>query len=176
MEIVRFKHLLFKIAFCTMACDGHVDAREVELMRYLDKNTSYFNDIDLSKELELMIDEVKKDGKRLIHNVFESFRAGELDIIQELIVLEVVLRLIHADEKIENNEKDFVQLIRSKLLVPNQIIIDRFGAVELLGLTEYVTEIKPDLSISYFEDLFEMPELKEIQNIDFGNINVNEKE
>jgi len=55
MEKVEFKKLLFNVAFCTMACDGHIDKKEIEEMKVMDKTTSFFNDVDLSEELIFLI-------------------------------------------------------------------------------------------------------------------------
>ena len=52
METIEFKKVLFKTAFCVMACDGHIDQLEIDEMKKIDTNTSYFNDVDLSNELD----------------------------------------------------------------------------------------------------------------------------
>ena len=44
-----------------MACDGHIDDLEIEEMRKIDTNTSYFKNVDLSDELNELIEEIKKD-------------------------------------------------------------------------------------------------------------------
>ena len=44
-----FKKILFKTAFCSMACDGKIDDLEIKEMKLIDKNTSYFSKIDLRK-------------------------------------------------------------------------------------------------------------------------------
>ena len=60
MDKVEFKKILFKVAFCTMACDGHIDDREIEEMKIMDKKTSFFEAIDLSDELEYLLNELWK--------------------------------------------------------------------------------------------------------------------
>ena len=35
MEKNEFKKLLFKVAFCTMVCDGHIDESEIDEMKML---------------------------------------------------------------------------------------------------------------------------------------------
>ena len=42
MDKNKFKKILFKVAFCTMACDGHIDDREIEELQIMDKKTSFF--------------------------------------------------------------------------------------------------------------------------------------
>jgi uncharacterized membrane protein YebE (DUF533 family) len=36
----EFQRLLFRTAFCLMACDGHIDDREVEEIRLMEKSAS----------------------------------------------------------------------------------------------------------------------------------------
>ncbi len=55
MDKVSLKKMLFKVAFCALAADGKVDEREIKEMQIMDKNTSYFEDIDLSDELKNLI-------------------------------------------------------------------------------------------------------------------------
>ena len=62
MDKIEFKKLLFKVAFCTMACDGHIDKREIEEMKIMDKKTSFFEAIDLSEELKQLIKDLDKKG------------------------------------------------------------------------------------------------------------------
>src|SRR6056297_83930 len=99
MDIV-FKKLLFKSAFCCMACDGHIDQKEIEEIKKMDTNTTYFGDIDLSSELEELISDLSKNGKKVVNDLFEELRKIELNPVQELLILEVVLRIIYADENI----------------------------------------------------------------------------
>ena len=66
MDNIEFKRLLFKVAFCSMACDGHVDDREVNEMRAMDRNTPYFDAIDLSNELSELVEELHSKGVKLI--------------------------------------------------------------------------------------------------------------
>ena len=70
MEKNEFKILLFKVAFCTMVCDGHIDGSEIDEMKKIDKNTSFFHDIDLSEELSELQNELSKKGTQVINDLF----------------------------------------------------------------------------------------------------------
>jgi len=129
MESIDFKKILFETAFCVMACDGQIDQSEVEEMEKIDKNTSYFNDIDLSQELSFLVNEIKTKGKSIITDFFEKIKTADFSIVQELLIMEISLRLISADNKVEENEITFLNLLRSKLKVTNEILFDRFGKV-----------------------------------------------
>lgn len=83
-----------------MACDGHIDKQEVEEIKKMNKNTTYFGDIDLSEELDILLRNLAKHGKKVVNDLF-----------QELLLLEVALRIIHADEKNDENEIKFLKLL-----------------------------------------------------------------
>ena len=74
MEKNEFKKLLFKVAFCSMACDGHIDESEIDEMKTMDKNTSFFHDIDLSEELSELISELGKKGAQAIRKMKVEIR------------------------------------------------------------------------------------------------------
>lgn len=166
MDKIEFKKLLFKIAFCTMACDGHIDKREIEEMKLMDTNTSFFEAIDLSDELSDLIKSLDKKGAKIIEELFENLSKSDLNAIQELIILEVALRIINADEKHDENEVKFVNLLRGKLKVHDEIINGRFGKIEILYTSEYSSNISSKTD-SINMDAFLLPELREIKEIDF---------
>ena len=132
MEKNEFKKLLFKVAFCSMACDGHIDEREIDEMKVMDKNTSFFHDIDLSEELSELQSELGKKGTRVIGDLFKTLKVSILNPIQELIVLEVALRIINADHKHDENELKFIHLLRAQLKLHDEEIVSRFGKIGIV--------------------------------------------
>jgi uncharacterized tellurite resistance protein B-like protein len=137
MENKDFKKLLFKTAFCVMACDGSIDDLEIQEMRKIDSSTTYFSDIDLSDELDELINELHNKNIKIVKNLFDSLRENTLTISQELLILEVTMRIINADDVIDDNEVRFLNLIRSKLDLGNQIIHQRFGKISYLKNLNY---------------------------------------
>lgn len=137
METKDFKKLLFKTAFCVMACDGSIDDLEIQEMRKIDSSTTYFSDIDLSDELDELINELHNKNIKIVKNLFDLLRENTLTISQELLILEVTMRIINADDVIDDNEVRFLNLIRSKLDLGNQIIHQRFGKISYLKNLNY---------------------------------------
>jgi len=172
MDKVEFKKILFKVAFCTMACDGHIDDREIEEMKIMDKKTSFFEAIDLSVELEHLLNELKNKGAKIIIDLFESLKKHELNTIQELIILEVALRIINADEKHDENEIKFIHLLRAKLKVHDETINDRFGKVDILYTNEYSKNVITEKTDDEFIESIKLPELTVLKQID---LNFNKK-
>ena len=124
-----------------MACDGHIDQKEIEEIKKMDTNTTYFGDVDLSKELEFLLDDLVKNGKKVVNSLFQQLRETKLNPVQELLLLEVSLRIIYADEKIEENEIKFLKLLRGRLEVFDEIIVDRFGRDNLLFDRSYSSDV-----------------------------------
>lgn len=175
MDKINLKKLLFKVAFCAMAADGKIDHREIKEMQVMDKNTSYFADIDLSDELQKLLSGFEIKGKKIINELFDELRNNELTALHELLVLEIALRIISADDDIDDNEVKFIKLIRSKLKVPDETIKDRFGVIEYLIDKDHNTNIKTELTETGFVSELIMPELQELKQIDLKGINPKSK-
>ena len=165
MEQLELKHLLFKVAFCAMTCDGYIDKREIDELKTIEKKTSYFSDIDLSKELETIIKELNGKKKNILNDLLETIQKNDINVIQELLIIEVAIRIINADEKIEENEKWFFNLLRSKLKVHNRIITERFGNIEILYGENFNQNVIKTLSYSDISDKFKLPELIHFKNL-----------
>ncbi len=144
MEKDEFKRVLFKVAFCSMACDGHIDDSEIKELHFIDKNTTYFSTIDLSDELDQLIHDFNNKGIKVIEELFNYLRNTKLNTIQELLVLEVALRIINADGIHDENEIRFLHLLRSKLELHDEVIQDRFGKLDILHTNEYSKNIIAD--------------------------------
>ncbi len=171
MERQQFKQILFKTAFCCMACDGHIDDREVQELKIMDKKTSYFEDVDLSKELEHLISQFSSKGKKTVEELFHQLRDTDLNTVQELLLLEVALRIVNADERVDENEVKFIHFLRSKLKVHDETILDRFGKVEFLFDRDYKKEIKSGDFKKNLMDSIVLPEMENLKTIDLTESN-----
>jgi len=149
-----------------MAADGRIDDREIKEMQIMDKNTSYFANIDLSNELKNLLTNLEIKGKKIIVELFDELRNTKLTTIQELLVLEIALRIISADDDIDDNEVKFIKLLRSKLELHDETIKDRFGIIDYLMNKDYVENIT---LIKHKETDFianlSMPEIDELKSI-----------
>ena len=132
MEKTSFKKLLFDIACSAVTCDGKIDAREVDELKYIDKSTTYFEDIDLSKRLERFINDYKSEPSQTIEGILENLSRSTLTPVEEMLVIEIVLRLIYSDTKIDNLEIEFIKKVRAFLKIADNLIIQRFGEIEFL--------------------------------------------
>lgn len=166
MDKIAFKKILFKVAFCTMACDGDIDDREIEEIRMMDKNSNYFSDIDLSEELEFLIDDFKNNGVGIIEHLFNEIGRSDFNPIQELLILEVAIRIIYADKRVDENEIRFFKFLRSKLKISNNIISARFGDISDIYDLNQNNEINTSKIEFDFSQNIKMPEISELIQVD----------
>jgi len=142
MVNITFKKLLFDVACATVACDGHIDDREIHELRFIDESTTYFGDIDLSGQLENFLQSVKLRPEDTINSAVFQLGKMALSPVEELLVLEVALRIVYADIKIDAKEVKLLQLIRSFLSIDDEIIRQRFGENEiLLNVDKFVNDV-----------------------------------
>lgn len=167
LERSDFQRLLFRTAFCLMACDGHIDNREVDEIKFMNNSSAYFRGIDLSGELEELLADLKNKGKHIVDELFNSLTELDISTVQELLILEVSFRLVHADEKVDENEIKFLRFLRSKLKVHDEVIRDRFGVVEYLFDKDYSQEvIKQDAKDDFLAHII-LPDFKDFGAFDF---------
>jgi len=105
MNSQDFKKFLFRIAFSVIVIDGEIHHDEIEELKLIDKKTTYFSDTDLSEELNDLIEAFKNDGTAIVENILNNIRSMDLNQVQELLVLEVALRIVHADKRYDESEK-----------------------------------------------------------------------
>ncbi len=132
MELIKFKELLLKVAVCAIACDGDIDDREIEALHEIEKKSPYFSALDLSEVLEKSLETCSNDLNAFKINVFRILDDNTLNIVQELSILEISLRIIAADEIEEDREKTFINDLRTHLEVEDFIISQRFGEITYL--------------------------------------------
>ena len=126
MKNIDFQKMLFRSAVSVMAVDGNISDTEVQELTNIVKTTAYFFDFDYDEELKNNIAEIRQGGKIAINKYLADLSTCELSEKQELILVEVLLRMIEADNEVAPNELKFFQLVKSKLKTPEEILITKF--------------------------------------------------
>lgn len=126
MKATDFQKLLFKAAITTTAVDGEIHQDEISEIKNIAESTAYFLDFDYEEILEQTVFEVKSKGKAYINQFLTELKTIELSEKQELKLIEVLLRVIEADKVIENNEVEFLQLVKSRLKTSDETLISLF--------------------------------------------------
>ena len=163
MKQNEFKKLLFKSAVCVMACDGEIHDDEIKEIEIISNKTQYFKALDCNSELKTILDDIKDNGRKVIFNYLDSLSTLDLNTVQELLLLEVIMRIISADKKVDENEVRFLKLVKAKLKVHDELIKERFGVVDYLFDSHY-KDVKNAPEKDFF-DVGDFPQLANLKDI-----------
>ena len=131
-----YKNILLDIAVSAISCDGDIDDREINALKEIEKSSPYFSKEDLSNDLDKSLKNCGKDIKKFQDSVFNRLKKMELNIVEQLTIMEISFRIIAADEKEEESEKAFINLLRKCLSVTDFLLFQRFGEIDYLGLKD----------------------------------------
>ena len=126
MKNQDFKNFLFKSALMAMACDGDIAETEIEEIKSIVANEIYFMGYDFEQPLTNNLKYLKEKGSFAINEYLKEVSNANLNDNQELILIEVLIRAIESDKKIEPNEIKFLQMVKSKLKTTEETIITKF--------------------------------------------------
>ncbi|MDG5799222.1 hypothetical protein QA597_02475 [Marinilabiliaceae bacterium ANBcel2] len=160
----KYSELLLLTAFSCMACDGHIDNREVELIVALENEENLFKIENIEESVNNLIQQINNDGKKFLKNYFGQLKESNLSQEEELQLLKTAVRTIRADDVIEYSEIRFFKIIRSKLKISNKRILDAIPDIE-----EYLEQdvIRKDYLEILKHTYFEEQTLPEFNFIDF---------
>jgi len=172
METLHFNKLLLKTAFSCMACDGDIDKREVKLIKQLQKERKTFGEIDINAELDTLLLAINKDGHQFLKGYFNELTTTELTEANELKLIEVAIDTIKADEKVEYSEIKFFKVIRSKLKIDNEPILEKHPDFEDyleqdIITDSYLSRLQDDFFDTHISNEFEL--ISEIDDDIFDN-------
>src|SRR5690606_23275999 len=95
----EFKKMLFKGAFSMMACDGNIHTNEINEIKALAQNSPYFSDLDYEMEIIEARNELRIEGAKSIERFLAGIGQSDLTEKQELMLIEVLIKIIEADEQ-----------------------------------------------------------------------------
>ena len=161
MDTLQFNNLLLKTAFSCMACDGDIDKREVKLIKHLQKESKIFGEVDINAKLDTFILAINKDGRQFMSDYFTELATAELVEARELKLIEVAIDTIKADEKVEYNEIKFFKVIRSKLKIGDESILEKHPDFEYyleqdIITNSYLLRLQEDFFDTYILNEFEL--------------------
>ena len=161
METLHFNKLLLKTAFSCMACDGDIDKREIKLIKRLHKENKTFGTIDINAEMDTLLLAINKDGHQFMRDYFNELTNTNLSEANELNLIEVAIDTIKADEKVEYSEIKFFKVIRSKLKIDNEPILEKHPDFEDyleqdIITDSYLSRLQDDFFDTHISNEFEL--------------------
>jgi uncharacterized tellurite resistance protein B-like protein len=127
MKTQDFQNLLFKSAVTAIACDGNISESEISAIQIMATDEIYFLDYKIDEPLQSNIANIKTNGKNAINQYLNELASADLTERQELLLVEVILRMIEADNEVKENEIKFLQMVKAKLKVSEETLIVKFA-------------------------------------------------
>lgn len=166
MNTLDFNKFLLKTAFSCVACDGHIDSREIGLIRKLGNEEKMFGDIHLNGELDQLVQSINEQGHVFLREFLSELKQSQLSEEQELAVIETAIRTINADEKLEYSEIKFFKIIRSKLNISNQAILAKMPEIEDYLEQDIISESYIEKLKEQFFTGQELPQFNMVHRVD----------
>ncbi|WP_162555858.1 TerB family tellurite resistance protein [Reichenbachiella versicolor] len=150
----NYPYLLLRTAFSFMTCDGHIDKSEVLKIKDMDKANKLFGDIDITKELETMLEKINLKGMDFLKDYFRRVNKAELSVDEELDLIQVAVDIIYADDEVKSEEVRFLRVLRTMLKVSDEKIISRYPqlAKDFMWDDEFTEEYVKVLYSNYFKN------------------------
>jgi len=129
MNIEDFNQLFLQTAFCCMACDGEIAPEEVELIKSICKQTLSLQNIDFDVKINIFVTDINADSQQFLTEFIKTLknRVPELTEQEEFELIDVAIKVIKADNRIEYSEIKFFKTIRYCLKVSDDTIMAHFS-------------------------------------------------
>lgn len=126
MKTESFQNLLLKSAVCVMGCDGDISELEINEIKSMIEEEIYFLGYDSDLPFTTYLKDIQERGLSAIEDYFTELDNHDLNADQELLLVEVLIRTIESDKKIEENEMKFLHMVKSRLGIEEKTIISKF--------------------------------------------------
>ncbi len=120
------EELYLKTVFCCMACDGDIADEEVALVQDLCAKDNLFGDIDVNRYINEWIKEVNTNGRAFLQSYIDEVASAKLDTAAQMVLIDLAIKTIEADNRIEYSEVKFFKKIRFRLTVSDEEILAKY--------------------------------------------------
>jgi uncharacterized tellurite resistance protein B-like protein len=162
MDTISFDKLLLKSAFCCMASDGHIDEREIALIKSMCENSPLFKDFNFQEEINILVTKLNTRGKEFISYYFDLLKHSTLTEQEELTLIDFAINTIKADDQIEYSEIKFFKVIRHNLKISDENILAVYPDIEQFLEEDIVTESFLDKITKQYLEAVELPQFDSI--------------
>jgi len=171
METQVFEKLLIKSAFSCMVCDGEIDNNEIDLIKTLFRSSSFQATTNIDDLLNQFIGEINSQGNDFLRLFLKELRITVLTEEEELKLIDFCLKTIYSDFEVKYNEIKFFKIIRSKLKVSNETILEKFPTKDIFleKSFEIIKEKLPSIEQFLEEDIITEKYIDRLKDDFFSN-------
>lgn len=112
-----------KTVFSCIACDGEIAPEEVDMVRKLSQENEELKGIDAESLLNKWINEINAQGGAFLRQYLSEVSEQELNKDQQLEVIDLAIKAIESDNRIEYSEVKFFKKIRFRLPISDEAIL-----------------------------------------------------
>lgn len=131
MKSKDFQALLLRAAVVAMTVDGEVAEAEKQELARVANSTAYFLGFDHAALLPNLLADRENTAAGAVARLVEAVVAAQLNDQQESVLMDVLLRVIEADEVVLPTERELLRALRPMLHLPDALLLGRFP--RLLG-------------------------------------------
>ncbi|UXP34114.1 TerB family tellurite resistance protein [Reichenbachiella agarivorans] len=125
----EYQRLLLRTVFAFMICDTHIAQDELDFIRQKASEKHFFGSLNIEDELAELIDHVNRRGIDFFDDYFKRVKRVSMTDDQELQLIDAAIRTVQADDKITQEEINFLKILRVLLNVSNEKILTAFPKI-----------------------------------------------
>jgi uncharacterized tellurite resistance protein B-like protein len=127
MKNKTFRPLLFRAAFCMMACDGSIADSELQVLKHLLEHSPYFDGLEAEELIKEELGELQQLGiEGKLKKVIAELKQEQLTEGQQFQLLEVLLDILYADGEVAVHEAQLLHQIRQTLPLSDEQLLLHF--------------------------------------------------
>lgn len=149
---MSYNDLLLKTVFSCMACDGSIAAEEIDLVRDLAQEQEAFREMDVESIINGFISQINTAGSAFLSGFLYEIKEAELSEEESLLIAEMAIKTIEADNNIDYSEVKFFKRLRKGLKISDEKILERMPDKEDYLLPDIITPEDSDWNI-HFEEI-----------------------
>ena len=123
--------MLLRAAVVAMAADGEVAEAEKQELAQVASSTAYFLGLDHATLLPQLLADGGNTDASAVGRLIETVAIAQLNDQQESVLLDVLLRVIEADEVVLPAERELLRALRPVLRISDTLLLGRYP--RLLG-------------------------------------------
>jgi len=164
------KGILLVLKSC-MVCDGEIDNNEMDLIKSLFRSSSFQTTTNIDDLLNQFIGEINSQGNDFLRLFLKELRIAVLTEEEELKLIDFCLKTIYSDFEVKYNEIKFFKIIRSKLKVSNETILEKFPTKDIFleKSFEIIKEKLPSIEQFLEEDIITEKYIDRLKDDFFSN-------
>lgn len=151
------KELLVKVAFACMACDGEIDAAEIDCIQQVFANNDSIKKESLLALLNELRGQLNLDSKVFFNTLFVELSNVVLSESDELELINVAIKIIEADNVIDYSEVKLLKKIRSYLKISDKALLNAmpdkedYIASDVVNSLDFFADFNSDINIKEIE-------------------------